>query len=84
MIMAENKKAAGHEQGSEIQHNKGEEAANPASTGAVLPDPEEIKLPPLHSKEEQHLTIVDVNKPKDNNTNDDREDHASWDYRRNK
>lgn len=59
-----------------------EEAANVASTGAVLPDPEEIKLPPLHKKEEDHRTVSDVNKPGD--TNAEEEDQNAWDFRRNK
>lgn len=59
-----------------------DDASNVASTGAVLPDPEEIKLPPLHKKEEDHRTVADVNKPKDTNVDD--EDHDSWDFRRNK
>lgn len=66
----------------ETTNNSLEDASNVASTGAVLPDPEEIKLPPLHKNEEDHRTVSDVNKPKDTNVDD--EDHASWDFRRNK
>jgi hypothetical protein len=66
----------------ETTTNNVEDASNVASTGAVLPDPEEIKLPPLYKKEEDHRTVSDVNKPNDTNVDD--EDHASWDFRRNK
>ncbi|AXY74956.1 hypothetical protein D3H65_13605 [Paraflavitalea soli] len=63
-------------------NNNMDDAGNAASTGAVLPDPEEIKLPPLHKTEEDHRTVADVNKPRD--TNEEQEDHDSWDFRRNK
>lgn len=53
-----------------------------ATTGAVLPDPEEIKLGPLDKSREEHRTVVDVDKPGD--TNEDKDDHTSWDFRRNK
>jgi len=66
----------------EANKNNGDDASNVASTGAVLPDPEEIKLPPLHKNEEDHRTVADVNKPDDTNVED--EDHDSWDFRRNK
>jgi hypothetical protein len=61
-----------------------DEAANNASSGAVLPDPEEIKLPPLYKIDAPHLTVIDVNKPRDNNTGEGNEDQGSWDFRRNK
>jgi cell division protein FtsN len=53
-----------------------------SSTGAVLPDPEEIKLP-FPKNEAEQRTVVDVNKPTDSNAVDDT-DHSSFDYRRNK
>jgi hypothetical protein len=61
-----------------------DDAANVASNGAVLPDPEEIKLPPLYKSEEHHRTVIDVDKPKDSNADDDKEDHSPFDYRGNK
>lgn len=52
------------------------------SEGAVLPDPEEIKLGPLHKTGEEHRTVKDVDRPRDTNEHD--ADHDSWDFRRNK
>lgn len=80
------KEAIKNEPHSEFENstsNNFDDVARESSTGAVLPDPEEIKLPPLHKKEEQR-TIVDVNKPKDSNADDDKEDHSPFDYRGNK
>ena len=70
-------------------HNKpadvanADDAANIAASGAVLPDPEEIKLPRLHIPEE-HRTVIDGGRPKENNTKEDSDDHAPFDYRGNK
>ncbi|MDF2191939.1 hypothetical protein [Paraflavitalea sp. CAU 1676] len=61
-----------------------EQEIDEAATGAVLPDPEEIKLGPLHKTGDEHRTVIDVSKPADNNINRDEDEHASWDYRRNK
>ncbi len=83
--MADKKKdviADGLHSEEETKNNKVDDASDVASTGAVLPDPEEIKLPPLYKKEDEHRTVSDVDKPKDTNVDD--EDHASWDFRRNK
>jgi hypothetical protein len=62
---------------------KFEELPGELPSSGELPDPEEIKLPPLKKKEPQR-TVADEEKPKDSNTADDKGDHASWDYRRNK
>ena len=82
--MQENNNNTGHKQNKEMETGSAANAVNPADTGAVLPDPEEIKLPPLHKKEDPHLTVIDVNKPKDNNTTQDNDDTGAWDFRRNK
>lgn len=57
-------------------------ASGDTSEGAVLPDPEEIKLGPLHKSGEEHRTVKDVDRPRD--TNEGHADHDSWDFRRNK
>lgn len=82
--MADKKKSTGKHGSHDETHNNADDVLNVASTGAVLPDPEELKLPPLHKKEAEHRTVTDVNKPKDNNTNEDSDGHAPFDYRRNK
>lgn len=58
--------------------------ANPEETseGAVLPDPEEIKLGPLHKVGGEHRTVKDVDRPGD--TNEDHNDDDAWNFRRNK
>lgn len=61
-----------------------EQEIDEAATGAVLPDPEEIKLGPLHKIGEEHRTVIDVSKPADSSINRDEDEHASWNYRRNK
>ena len=81
--MADKKKDTGKHE-SHKETSNADDALNVASKGAVLPDPEEIKLPPLHKKEEEHRTVIDVSKPRDNNTNDGSDEHAPFDYRRNK
>lgn len=53
-----------------------------SSTGAVLPDPEELKFP-FPKNEAEQRTVVDVNKPTDSNAGDTT-DHPPFDYRRNK
>lgn len=60
-----------------------DDAVNVAAKGAVLPDPEEIKMPRPH-KPEEHKTVIDGGKPKENNTKDDSDDYAPFDYRGNK
>lgn len=83
--MPENKKKTDHKPNEDIEKgNAGGDTANPADSGAVLPDPEELKLPPLHEKDDPDRTVVDVNKPKDNNTTQDNDDPGAWDFRRNK
>lgn len=57
-------------------------AQEDTSEGAVLPDPEEIKLGPLHKTGEEHRTVKDVERPGDTNEHD--AGHDSWDFRRNK
>jgi len=85
----DNKKRPEEELDNQVRSGAGADAGeeqyiDEASTGAVLPDPEEIKLGPLHKPAEEHRTVIDVSKPSDNNINRDDEEHASWDYRRNK
>ena len=64
--------------------NNFEDVARELPSSGELPDPEEIKLPPLKKKEEQR-TVADMDKPKDNNAADDKGGgNKSWDYRRNK
>lgn len=63
--------------------NNPEDVAGESSTGAVLPDPEEIKLPFLKSETEQR-TVIDVNTPKDSTADDGTTDPPPFDYRRNK
>lgn len=74
---------AGADNKSAVDPGITDEVANTAATGAVLPDPEEIKLPRFHQPEEQR-TVMDGGKPKENNTNDDSVEQAAFDYRRNK
>lgn len=54
-----------------------------SSTGAVLPDPEEIKLP-FPKNEAEQRTIIDVTTPKDTNADDNTTDLPPFDYRGNK
>ncbi|MBO9563319.1 MAG: hypothetical protein J7621_11120 [Niastella sp.] len=60
-----------------------DDAANVAAKGAVLPDPEEIKMPRPH-KPEEHRTVIDGGKPKENNTKEDSDEYKPFDYRGNK
>ncbi|WP_276485958.1 hypothetical protein [Paraflavitalea pollutisoli] len=79
------KKRPAEESAIEQTNNTGyDNNANPEETseGAVLPDPEEIKLGPLHKVGEEHRTVKDVDRPRDTNEGD--ADHDSWDFRRNK